>query len=411
MSDVRGLSASRKILEARLDFRAMVYFVSLLPLVITGYVDAVPALSRMKIVLTLVSYALIALIFATARTRKIDLSTGLAFVLIVDLAISTLLFQGLTGRFIQYIAPLFMATALWVCTGERECDSMLAALNAISVALIYGNAILLLVFPEGMYSNASSDVTSFLGHNNAVARTTVPLLLFGILYCYRKYNRFSAGIVLRTLVVFATALFTGSGSGVVGILPVLLLVVLWRVLAKRTINIYLLFGISMGLWAIIVFAQVGFVEYVIVNVFQKDPTLTGRTLIWERAVEYIANSLLLGYGYSDNFTLTNGFILSSTGQSAHNYYLDLLLRGGLVQLVLHIAIVFVAMRKIEKDIRRTSNVLANILSVGMFSYFIMWLIEPFVGSGMVLMYSFIFYICRCPRVYKSSLAVREKVIA
>ena len=72
-SDVCGLPASRKILEARLDFRAIAYFVSLLPLVITGYVDAVPALSRMKITLTLVSYALIALIFATARTRKLDL--------------------------------------------------------------------------------------------------------------------------------------------------------------------------------------------------------------------------------------------------------------------------------------------------------------------------------------------------
>ena len=120
--------------------------------------------------------------------------------------------------------------------------------------------------------------------------------------------------------------------------------------------------------------------------FQKDPTLTGRTLIWERAVEYIANSPILGYGYSGNFTLTNGFILSSTGQSAHNYYLDLLLRGGLIQLLLHISIVFVAMGKIEKDIRHASNGLANILSVGMFSYSVLcWLIEPFVRSGMVLM--------------------------
>lgn len=409
-SEIKPLYAG-KLLRIRLDSSAILFFVSLLPLVVSGYVDVDPALSRAKSMLTVVSYALILLCLLAAKGGKWDTSLTLTLLLLLDLAISTFLFQGVGESFIRYIAPLVMAMLLWVAAGERQLDSMLAALNALSVLLIYANAISLVLYPSGIYSipGYSSDISSFLGHNNAVARTTVPLLLFGMLHSYRRYGCITVNIVIRALVVFATAAYTASGSGVVGTLPMLLLALLWGISKKRKLNAYVLFGVSIGLWICIEFAQFGLLEYVITDIFQKDPTLTGRTLIWERALGYIGSSPIFGYGYSDNYLLSNGFVLSSTGQSAHNYYLDLLLRGGVLQLALQLAIVFVAMRAIEKRIRPASNELANLLSIGLFSYFLMWLIEPFTGSGVILMFSVFFYVYRCSQTSDPKHSGKEVV--
>lgn len=392
-----AITLKEGILGTRLDFRAGVYFVIFLPLVLSGFVDVDSSLAKIKSALTVLSYVLITVVFLTSKTRHIDFASALYVILILDLGFSTLLFQGVDLTFLSYIAPMAAVIALWVSVERSHLDSILSALNALAVVLIYANALSLVVFPLGMYTTpaTSSDISSFLGHNNAVARTTVPLLLFSIAHSYRCRKRISWNITIRALTVFATALYTGSGSGVVGIVPIILLIAFWPRLKRRDINSYILFAGSLGLWAVLICAQFGILEYVITHIFQKDVTLTGRTLIWARAIDYISLSPLFGYGYSNNYALDNGFLLSSTGQSAHNYYLDLLLRGGMPQLIFQMSIVAFTMRSIERKIRPCSNALANIFSVGLLSYFVMWLVEPFVGSGMVLMCSFFIYICRC----------------
>lgn len=71
----------------------------------------------------------------------------------------------------------------------------------------------------------------------------------------------------------------------------------------------------------------------------KDPTLTGRTPMWEAVTDMIAREPLLGYGYSAFWTGWNGparevwRAIGWTTPNAHSGYLDLALQLGLVGLL------------------------------------------------------------------------------
>ncbi len=69
----------------------------------------------------------------------------------------------------------------------------------------------------------------------------------------------------------------------------------------------------------------------------KDSTLTGRTALWELASNAIALKPWLGWGFDSNMTVLQHFDLYY-GQF-HNGYLDLLVRGGYVSLVIFVLLV------------------------------------------------------------------------
>lgn len=64
--------------------------------------------------------------------------------------------------------------------------------------------------------------------------------------------------------------------------------------------------------------------------FNKDVTLSGRTLIWERAEKFIADSPLVGYGYETTEFTTQKILINHT----HNMYLETLYRGGIIAIIL-----------------------------------------------------------------------------
>jgi O-antigen ligase len=86
----------------------------------------------------------------------------------------------------------------------------------------------------------------------------------------------------------------------------------------------------------------------------KDAGLTGRDVIWGTVMEYIRERPLLGYGWNTVWpTQSGGFAPSEVASetvrragfeviNAHNGYLDLVLGGGLVALVLFVTVLLVA---------------------------------------------------------------------
>lgn len=86
-----------------------------------------------------------------------------------------------------------------------------------------------------------------------------------------------------------------------------------------------------------------------------DGTFTGRTEIWSFAATHIAERPVFGYGYqsfwgigdlSPAASLPDGFV--SRTPHAHNGYLDLLLQGGTVALVLFVVLLVMVARWIDR---------------------------------------------------------------
>ena len=95
----------------------------------------------------------------------------------------------------------------------------------------------------------------------------------------------------------------------------------------------------------------------ILHAIGKDPTLTGRSILWAVALQSVAHHPLLGYGYasfwtglsgeSANAVLTTGWM---EGQ-AQNGYIDLLLQLGLCGLAIFVVITVVALRQSIRTLR------------------------------------------------------------
>ncbi|WP_165727336.1 O-antigen ligase family protein [Pseudoalteromonas sp. 31A1] len=87
----------------------------------------------------------------------------------------------------------------------------------------------------------------------------------------------------------------------------------------------------------------------------KDPTLTGRTLLWERGGHLIAERPLLGVGFQSLFYIGNNVaediwaihhVPSGAGFNFHNMYVDISVELGLLGLFLYLIFITMIIRKI-----------------------------------------------------------------
>jgi exopolysaccharide production protein ExoQ len=91
--------------------------------------------------------------------------------------------------------------------------------------------------------------------------------------------------------------------------------------------------------------------------FGRDPTLTGRTMIWDQSWEFIKERPFLGYGYGAFWSEASGpmaILQQAVGwpaPNAHNGYVDLWLQLGLLGLALFAATVLQALWWFMKRIR------------------------------------------------------------
>ena len=127
--------------------------------------------------------------------------------------------------------------------------------------------------------------------------------------------------------------------------------------------------------ALVYFRLQHYLEYIIVNVLQRNLTLTNRTIIWDRAIRFIREHPIFGYG-RENYgprALKYGFKAESpAGLHAHNRILETLYGGGITMLILFLWIFFYAAGRLNK-VKDTS--FAKILSFGIFIYLIGMLTE------------------------------------
>jgi O-antigen ligase len=102
----------------------------------------------------------------------------------------------------------------------------------------------------------------------------------------------------------------------------------------------------------VVLITIGCAEYLpnILGAFGRDPTLTGRTLIWTAVMDSIVKRPLLGYGFYafwNGLTGESGNIINATHWTfgyAHNGLLEIFLQLGLVGGVIFLATLFQAVR-------------------------------------------------------------------
>lgn len=153
----------------------------------------------------------------------------------------------------------------------------------------------------------------------------------------------------------AIALIAGSHSGqavVLAILPAIgLIMLLWLrgmplQLRSLVIIVTLPIGFFLSLISNIIVTEV-------LNILGKDPTLTGRSDIWNAALSSLGNNIFLGGGYGTGWEMVAAGVFMRMGGTmthAHNGYLDLTLDVGILGLSITLAFYSILIVKLRQNL-------------------------------------------------------------
>ena len=122
----------------------------------------------------------------------------------------------------------------------------------------------------------------------------------------------------------------------------------------------------------------------ILSLFGKSTNLSGRTYVWERAVQYIINKPLLGYGINRQLTASNFWSLVHM----HNLLLNSAYEGGMIGLIFMILNLYLLSKSLSNNCEQPEKKILAIALLGVFilafadtpEYNVIFMMFPFMYS-------------------------------
>lgn len=226
------------------------------------------------------------------------------------------------------------------------------------------NLSLMILFPRGITTGMDylSTPYYFLGTKNQVTPFLIlALMLEAIWLNYdgkNKLKKFIFGVML----VFANAMGMGSSTSILTCVIMVAGITTIRknqfVLGTRKfLNGKTVIGgvvfISIG---IVFFDLQNIFKWLIVDILNKDLSLSGRTVTWEMAIDQIKRNPLIGYGYG--YKVTENYY-------AHNAILELLATAGMGGLILYLHMCWNAIKQIDVKRKNAINVIVIVSMVSL----------------------------------------------
>ncbi len=212
----------------------------------------------------------------------------------------------------------------------------LTVLNVINFGTIF-------VYPEGMYLNNSGMYTNwFLGYKNSHILYILPWLILLILDTLNKNKRIPIYLYLILLFSLAMMIRLEASTSIIALFSLIVCLFFRNKLEKfKLVTGKNLLVISFVLFLLIVIFRVQDIfSFIFVDVLDKTLTFTGRTYIWDNALEKISQSFLFGYG--DNSFFYNKYILST-----HNQFLGIVYETGIIGLFIYLIIYKCIVKEID----------------------------------------------------------------
>lgn len=273
---------------------------------------------------------------------------------------------------------ILLILLLGVCYWQHDPTSSYKYISIIFSLLIYLNAILLVIYPDGLWIDyewvGGGDPRRFLfGNYNQMGFVCLLGITAQAMYTFAtKRGRFN--LFLLILVSLGTVHSVGSMTSTVGLSLFTIYILIHRIIKRPKIYLIIFIVIYITFFIVFIWAgnsieEIDLLTRFIENALSKDTTFTKRTDIWSNAIYKIQQSPWLGYGIRNiDWNIT---YLDASGP--HNLWLMLLLQGGLI---LCSAFIYVVSFVIKTALRATTPV-GNVAVVAICIYFIMSLFEAY----------------------------------
>lgn len=334
----------------------------------------------------IVALALVGLL-VYMRKVGLDVFGGCAVGFVAIIFLSTMYNNGDLALWATQLLPCLFAVLIVAALAREYGRNLLQGMFIAASFYLVCNLVFLLRQSEIISFNAMDDL--FTGYRNGTFHTAIPAFGCSILLDARSGKRFS----IRSLTVYLLALFemivgySATSVCAFAFLGFIVFLVQFRrvrsllngaVLASTYIALF------MGLVILRVQDGLGFF---IEGVLGRSLTFTGRTAIWDRALELLTgNALVAGYGMPYNLT-----VMTSGGERAfyaHNDFLHIGLLGGVGALAIIVVLIVLAARGLFLCRREIG---AAYVSAILFAFAIIGLMESVLCVGAAFFLAVAYY--------------------
>lgn len=283
---------------------------------------------------------------------------------------------GLTPLFKWLNIIIFLL--MGVCYWQHDPNASFKYISIILSFLIYLNAILLFLYPDGLWYDyewiGGGDSRRYLfGNYNQMGFVCLLGVTSQSIYTFAT-RRWKFNLFLLMIISLWTVMFVGSMTSTVGLSILGAYILLHKFIKRPKIYLAIFVFTYIAFFVIIVWAghsieNIDLITRFVEDVLSKDTTFTRRTDIWENAVYKIQQNPWIGYG-----TRGTEWNMSNIGGSGtHNLWLSLLLQGGII---LFCAFIYHVIFVIRNAFRKQTS--AGILGVvALCVFFLMSLFEAY----------------------------------
>lgn len=282
------------------------------------------------------------------------------------------------GSIYAILSEAFNAIGLFACVSHMLRRDFRNTLKAMAIVLgMYSivNFVTIVIFPNGYYEIGYPGY--FLGDKNNHITTSFIGTFCCLLSAIYSENKISFYSILVLAASFLSALFVGSFTSlyafaamVVGVIVILLNVEIKSPEKK-------LFVGAIGFCLVMVFFGASdFVKDLISHVTTRTITFDTRFVTWGKALKLLAGHMILGLGYINKKRL----LTIIGGSHAHNYYLECLMRGGIVQVILLLVMIYLSFCKMDTWNQSVKNErrIVLLLAFSMFSIMLASVFEAYL---------------------------------
>ena len=291
------------------------------------------------------------------------------------------------------VTPIFtwLNVAIFLLIGKKywaeDMRSSLKILSIIFSLLIYINAILLILFPEGLWIDPEwvgrGNPTRYLfGNQNQTGLVCLLAITTQCMYTF-AYGKGHFNLVLLLIISLSSVLFLGSMTSAIGMFLITTYIVFNRLFKNPKVLLIIFTILYVCIFLLLIWygndiEQVKWATTFIEGTLSKDTTFSKRTVIWANAVELIRESPVLGYGIQ-SIEWNDDYL---EGSGAHNLWVMLLLNGGMVACFAFIFITIFA-------IREALSVHSRITTVSVMALCVLFVMSFFEAYNIIYIFLFL----------------------
>lgn len=346
--------------KIKIDMEIILYILLIIPFI---KMSIFSQYANIKEIIQCISL-IIMLIFLIKKNLKIDKFDILTLIFVLYIMTISFIRGNLSLGIAISVIEIFI-----ICKFVKE---RLKKSNKIlsSLYMLY-SVIAVINFIPIIGKNITENFSYFLGGKNALAMVLIPTLYFISIYSMVKYGKITVKNLALSMIIIATMFISGSGTGIVlSVIALICMLLVDKINVNRKVLFIVYIIVLLVILNLQVFNNIEIIRTIVEDYLQKDLTLTGRTEIWSKVINYILESLLVGYGKGNS--IVSSF---SNVSECHNMFLEIMLCGGIILLVNYIFIIKETFSKCNYSKNRLKNKLNNTSLIFVFLFFIIGLTE------------------------------------